>query len=283
MLKLSAFADEISPELDEQIRVCKLNRVTHIELRGVRGKNVLDFDKPLREEIKKKLADNGMGVSAIGSPVGKVAIDKPWNEHFDRFKIACELAEFFNAPFIRVFSYYPAGGEGKGPIEPHRNEVMDRFRKKLEYIQDKPYLLVHENERGIYGDIGRRCVDLMETINHPKLRSAFDYANFIFCGEDPAANWPLLKKWTAHIHVKDCKWPEQKGTEPKCTPAGEGDGKIPELLPDAYKSGYRGFLTLEPHLRVAGHSHGETGPDLFKVATDALRNICTRNGIPLGA
>ena len=53
MLKLAAFADEISPDLDEQVRVCRENGVTHFELRGVAGKNVLDFDPPLRDEIKR--------------------------------------------------------------------------------------------------------------------------------------------------------------------------------------------------------------------------------------
>jgi len=52
MLKLSAFADEISPNLDEQIRVCRENKVTHFELRGVNNKNVMDFDEALRREIK---------------------------------------------------------------------------------------------------------------------------------------------------------------------------------------------------------------------------------------
>ena len=281
MLKLSAFADEISPDVTQQARVCRENGVTHFELRSVDKVNVLDFDKATRERIKKTLADHGLGVVSIASPIGKVAIDKPWADHLERFKIAVDAAEYFGAPFIRLFSYYPTGGEGKGPIEPHRDEVMDRFRKKLDYIKDKPFMLAHENERGIYGDIGRRCLDLMETVNHPKLRSAFDYANFIFCGEDPAPNWKLLKKWTAHIHIKDCKWPEKQGVDPKVVPAGEGDGRIPELLPDAYKSGYRGFVTLEPHLRVAGHSHGETGPELFGVATRALRGICEKNGIPI--
>src|SRR5687768_4854161 len=98
MLKLAAFADEISPLLDEQVRVCKLNAVTHFELRSVNKINVLDFDPALRQEIRKKLSDNGLGVVSIASPIGKVAIDKPWSEHFERFKIAVELAEFFNAP-----------------------------------------------------------------------------------------------------------------------------------------------------------------------------------------
>src|SRR5688500_14484675 len=97
MLKLAAFADEISPNLDDQIRVCKENQVTHFELRRVEGKNVLDFDPAMRMEIRQKLQDNGLGVVSIGSPIGKVAIDEPWEEHFDRFKIAVDIAVFFNA------------------------------------------------------------------------------------------------------------------------------------------------------------------------------------------
>lgn len=276
MLRISAFADEISPDIDEQIRVCKENSVTHFELRGVGGKNVLDFTPELKKEVKAKLDAAGMGVISIGSPIGKVAIDKPFSEHMDRFKIAVEMAEFFNSPLIRVFSYYPAGGEGKGPIEPHRDEVIDRFRKKLEYLGNRNITLVHENEKGIYGDIGSRCLDLMKTIDHPKLRTAFDFANFVQCGDDPATNWPLLKPYTVHIHIKDAV----KGSG-KVVPAGQGDGSIESILKDAWASGYKGFLSLEPHLKVAGHSHGETGADLFKVAADALKAVCKKAGVPL--
>ncbi len=276
MLKLAAFADEISPNIDEQIRVCKENKVTHFELRGVAGKNVLDFDDSLKKEIKSKLAANGMGVQSIGSPIGKVAIDKPFSEHFDRFKIAVDMAEFFGSPLVRVFSYYPAGGEGKGAIEPHRDEILDRFRKKVEYIKSRNVVMVHENEKGIYGDIGRRCVDLMKSIDSPKFRTAFDFANFVQAKEKPLDNWPGLKPFTVHIHIKDAVM----GTG-KVVPAGQGDGQIDPILIDAYKSGYRGFLSLEPHLKVAGHSHGETGPELFKTAADALKAVCKKAGVPL--
>ena len=276
MLKLAAFADEISPDLDEQIRVCKANGVTHFELRGVYGKNVLDFDRALRDEIRSKLTANGMGVVSVGSPIGKVAIDKPWSEHFDRFRVAVDAAEFFQAPFIRLFSYYPAGGEGKGEIDPQRNEILDRSRQKVEYLSGRDVAMVHENEKGIYGDVGRRCLDLMQSVNSPKLRSAFDFANFVQVGDDPRDNWPQLKPFTAHIHIKDAK----RGSG-QVVPAGEGDGGIDQILADAYASGYRGFVSLEPHLKVAGHSHGETGPELFGVAADALRSLCRRANIPL--
>jgi sugar phosphate isomerase/epimerase len=276
VLKLAAFADEISPDLDEQIRVCKENGVTHVELRGVAGKNVLDFDNSLRNEIRKKLSDNGLGVISIGSPIGKVAIDRPWEGHLDRFKIAVDSAEFFGSPFIRVFSYYPAGGEGKGPIEPHRDEIMRRFAAKVDYIRTRNVTLIHENEKGIFGDVGRRCHDLMKTIDSPKLRSAFDFANFVQCGDDPQNNWPLLKPYTVHIHIKDAI-----AGSGKVVPAGQGDGGIAPIVQNAYASGYRGFLSLEPHLKVAGHSHGETGPELFKVAADALKELCRRVSVPL--
>jgi 3-dehydroshikimate dehydratase len=278
MLHLSAFADEIDPSLDLQIRHCKLNGVTHFELRSVNKTNVLDFDEALQKEVKAKLADAGLGVISIGSPIGKVALDKPFREHLDRFKKAVDLAEFFGAPMIRVFSYYPPGGEGKGPTAPHKDEVVDRFRQKVALIENRDVVMVHENEKGIFGEKGRPCLELMSAVNSPKLRTAFDFANFVQAGEKPLDNWPGLKPFTTHIHIKDAQLKDGQ-----VVPAGEGDGDVEAILVDAYHSGYRGFVTLEPHLKVAGHSHGETGPELFKVAADALKKILARNDIPLAS
>lgn len=275
MLRLSAFADEISPELDEQIRTCRANGVTHFELRGVAGKNVLDFDPGLCSEIRTKLSDNGLGVVCIASPVGKTRIDEPWDAAFDKIKIAVERSQFFAAPMIRVFSYYPPEA---GTIEPHRDEVMRRMGAMVDEVKNLDVTLVHENEAKIFGEKAAGCVDLMKTINSPKLRSAFDFANFIQAGEKPTDNWPLLKPFTTHIHIKDAL-----ASTGKNVPAGEGDGQMETIIRDAYASGYRGFLSLEPHLSVAGQFGGFTGPQMFKVATDALRAVCQRAGVPLAS
>lgn len=278
MLKLSGFADEIAPELDQQIATCKKAGVTHFELRGVAGKNVLQFDDAMRREVKSKLDAAGIGVISIGSPCGKQPIDKPRDFILDQFKTAVDAAVFFKSPFIRVFSFYPEGGEGKGAIEPIRERVIDLLRAQIELLKGTDVVMVHENEKGIYGDIGPRCVDLMKTIESPKLRTAFDFANFVQSGQDPLETWPALKPYTAHIHIKDAVW----GTG-KVVPAGQGDGKIAEIIKDAYASGYRGFLSLEPHLKVAAHSHGETGPELFETAVKALRDVCKQVGVPLAS
>ncbi len=278
-LKLAAFADEIANELDVQIAHCRKNGVTHIELRGVAGKNVLDFDAALRKEIKQKLADNGLGISAIGSPIGKVRLDEPFDAHFDRFKIAVELAAYFQAPFIRLFSYYPAAGASHADhIRGGRDEVLRRMQRQVDYVKNLPVVLVHENESNLYAEKSAQCLDLFQSLNSPKLRCAFDFANFVLAGENPLDNWRQLKPYTVHFHVKDAR-----AADGQCVPAGEGEGRIGEILADAFASGYRGFLTLEPHLAVAGQFAGFTGPDLFKTAVDALRKVCREKRIPLAS
>jgi sugar phosphate isomerase/epimerase len=270
MFKLAAFADEISPQLSEQIAHCRAHGVTHIELRAVAGKNVLDFEAALRAEIKQQLADHGLGVIAIGSPIGKVKLDAPWTPHFDRFKIAVDAAEYFGAPFIRVFSYFPAEGTTRAQlVQQGRDEVLRRFQAKIEYLTGRAPVLVHENEARIYGETGAECLDLLQTLNSPKLRAAFDFANFVQAGEDTLANWRLLKPFTAHFHVKDARRADRK-----VVPAGHGDGQIAAILQDAWASGYRGFLSLEPHL-------GGPSPESFQVAADALKQLCRAHGLPL--
>jgi len=260
--------------LEQQIQTCRENSVTHFELRGVDGKNVLDFDDAMQARIKKRLTESQMGVISIGSPIGKVKITDPFEPHMERFKKAVEMAAFFSAPFIRIFSYYPP--EKGADMKPYREEVIRRLKAKVEYIANRNVVLVHENEAEIYGEKGRECLDLMKSINSLKLRSAFDFANFLIAGERPINNWPGLKPYTVHIHVKDAKLDGGK-----IVPAGEGDGDIPAILKDAYASGYRGFLTLEPHLSVAGQFSGFTGPNLFKVAADALKKVCREINVPL--
>src|ERR1051325_2182027 len=148
---------------------------------------------------------------------------------------------------------------------------------KVEYLKNSNITMVHENAKDIYGETGADCLDLMQSIDSPKLRCAFDIAKFVQVAESPLSNWQWLKTYTIHIHVKDAKLAE--GT---IVPAGDGDGQIEPILGGAWRHGYRGFLSLPPPLKGAGHSHGETGPELFKVAADRLKEICRRNDIPLG-
>lgn len=277
MLKLAVFADEISPDLDVQIEHCLKNGVLHVELRGVAGKNVLDFDQAMRTEIKRKLADNGLTVIGIGSPIGKVKLSDPFDAHFERFKVAVELTEFFNAPFLRIFSYYPAEGSTHDElVRKGRDEVIRRMQRKVDYVKGRKLVLLHENETAIYGEKARQCLELHQSVPSLQLRAAFDFANFLQAMEDPLECWRLLKSYTIHFHIKDVTL-----ATGAIVPAGQGDGHIGEILKDAYKNGYRGFLSIEPHLAAHGQFSGFTGPNLFKTAVDAVRQVASDNAIPL--
>src|SRR5438270_986188 len=109
MFTLSAFADEIGPDPQEQIDVLTRCEVRHIELRSILKANVLDLTPLQVSEFKSLLDKHGFRLSAIGSPIGKVKIDEPFAPHLQRFQRAIELCKIFGTPNIRIFSYYPPG------------------------------------------------------------------------------------------------------------------------------------------------------------------------------
>jgi sugar phosphate isomerase/epimerase len=104
-------------------------------------------------------------------------------------------------------------------------------------------------------------------------QAVYDPANYVFCGYDPWEGWQKTKDVTAHFHIKDWVAGEKHG----CL-AGEGQGRIPEVIADAVARGYDGFATLEPHLLGGGPTGGVTGPELFPKAVAAFTAILDRAG-----
>jgi len=274
MFKLSAFADEISPDPAQQIEVLKQCGIRHIELRSILKTNVLDLTDLQVAELKALLDRNGFTLSAIGSPIGKIKIDAPFEPHLARFKRAIELCKIFGTPNIRIFSYYLPEGSNWAVW---RREVLDRMAEKVRLAEKAGVRLVHENEHGIYGDDPERVKDLIETVleqtNLSHLGAVYDPANYVFCGYDPWRAWQMTKAWTVHFHIKDWIKGEDHGRV-----AGEGQGRIAEVLAEAVAMNYDGFATLEPHLLGGGPTGGVTGPELFPKAATALKKILDQVG-----
>jgi L-ribulose-5-phosphate 3-epimerase len=260
---LSAFGDEISPHLDEQIRVLLANEIHSLELRNIEGQVIIDYPLDEVKVIYQKLSDAGIGVSAVGSPIGKIPVDEAFGPHLERFKKTMEVAHVLNTTNIRMFSFYmPAGSDPAS----HRHEVLARWQQFIEAARGSELMLLHENEKGIYGDTASRCLDLLDSLNCPYVKAIFDPANFVQCGEEtyPAA-FTMLRKHIVYLHIKDARYQDKM-----VTPAGEGDGKLPEILADLKKSGYEGFLSIEPHMKA---SLPGGGPELFGVVANALKKL----------
>jgi len=276
MFLLSAFADEISPDPREQVAVLKACRVRFIEFRSIHKTNVLALSDEQIREFKKLLDGEGFGLSAIGSPVGKVAIDADFEQHLDKLKRAIELCGVFGTRGIRVFSFYPPGNDPN--FDPanwpaHRDEVVRRMRAMADLAAKGNVVLYHENEHRIFGDSPDRVRDILAGVNSPALRAAYDAANYTYGNFDPVEGWEKTKEFTAHFHIKDWKKGGHAAGHDYGVLPGTGDGNVAHSIKGAVAMGYEGFAVMEPHLRGGGPTGGVTGPDLFPVAVEAFRKI----------
>src|SRR5260370_20801194 len=106
MIRLSAFADEISPALPEQIVTLKRENIAHIDLRGVWNINVLDLTDEQAISIKELLEGHGIKVAAIGSPIGKVPVHSRFDEDLELFARRIKRSQRFGIPLCRILSVY---------------------------------------------------------------------------------------------------------------------------------------------------------------------------------
>ena len=237
---LTGFADEIAGDLTTQMAVIRKLSMNHIEMRGVDGGNLIFHTPEKVTEIKSRLDENGIRLSALGSPLGKIGITDAFEPHFEAFKKAVDIAHRMDTKNIRMFSFYLPGGADP---ESYREAVFDRIGQFVDYADRNDAVLLHENEKGIYGERAAECKKLLDAFGGKSFKAVFDFANFVQAKQDTMEAYELLKDHIAYVHVKDAVW--ESGA---VVPAGMGDGQMAEILKKMLSDGYRGFLSLEPHL-----------------------------------
>ena len=280
--QLSAFADEADKMLSAQLKAMEDNHIALIELRGVDGKSCADLTNDEAREVKRKLDDAGAALSSLGSPYGKYPVDRPFEPHMAAFRRGLQICRILGCGRVRMFSFFIP--EGDAPAN-WRGEVLDRLSAMLDAAEDAGVQLVHENEKGIYGDTDARCLDLLSHFGG-RLGFAFDPANFIQCGVDPLSAFGLLHDRITYMHVKDAL-----KADGSVVRAGKGDGSVREILSrlDREREGEI-ILTVEPHLALFGGlkglqqdvlKRGESFPDqptAFHAACAALKDILREVG-----
>ena len=278
-IKLSGFADEIANELSTQIEILHKLNMHYVEMRGVDGKTLVFHDDEKVKEIKKRLDAADIRLSAVGSPFGKIGIDEPFDRHFDEFKRGVEIAHMMDCRNIRMFSFYIP----QNKLKYYEDAVMDRIGQFVDHAKAEDVVLLHENEKGIYGELAPECRKLMKNFFGEYFKAIFDFANFVQVRQDTLEAYELLKDYIVYIHVKDAKL-----ADGSVVPAGYGDGHVAEILKKLFDTGFDGFLSLEPHLfNFSGfdqlekdgvsikHEAGTvmSGAEAFEIAYNALNRI----------
>jgi sugar phosphate isomerase/epimerase len=273
MWTLSGFSDEISPDFEEQCALVRKLGMSYLEFRSAWGTNVLDLDDGQLARAQKILNAHGLKVSSIGSPIGKISIDEDFDTHLDRARHAVDVAHHFGARYIRIFSFFIPDGQNP---DDHRDEVLRRMTALARIAEEGNVILLHENEKDIYGDIPRRCVDILETVGSPNLRAAWDAANFVQVGVRPhTEGFAALRPYLEYVQIKDA----QLATG-EVVAAGRGDGEMVDTIRALRQDGYDGFFSLEPHLSQTHSLGGFSGPDLFTEAWQAFTDLLKTEDIP---
>ena len=251
--KISGFSDEIAEDVETQFQVLRKLHMNYFDPRGIDGKSISDLSDAEVVLLKEKMEACGIRVSSLGSPIGKVYLEEDFEAHFRLFQRTVEIARQLETKYIRIFSFYHTprpdmkgetynASEVEWPAQ-ERAEVLDRLHRMVEYARQQDVVLLHENEKDIYGDTAERCADLMKELSCEHFRAVFDSANFVQCGQDTKEAYEKLEKFISYVHIKDAFLEDGK-----VVPAGAGDGNVEYILKSLLDNGYDGFLSLEPHL-----------------------------------
>ena len=270
---LSGFGDEIDPDPAVQVAVLKALGSSHIEVRSAWATNVVDLTDDQLSSLAGLLATAGTGVSAVASPIGKVDISLDADLEVQRLRRIIRVAHALETPNIRIFSFFRGDGVS---VESTRDDVMLRMRLLADEAEREGVVLLHENEKDIYGDTPERVLDLVESVGSPSLRLAWDSANFVQVGvrRPHDDGFAMLRPYLDYLQVKDAV-----AATGAVVPAGQGDGQVLQTLTALRDDGYTGFASLEPHLDEAHALGGFSGPAAFGEAARALDALLSGIGV----
>ncbi|MBI4657231.1 MAG: sugar phosphate isomerase/epimerase [Verrucomicrobia bacterium] len=261
-MTLTGIGDEGANTIDGQIRATNELGWKFIEMRGVEvpgfpKANLHDIPEPAFGLVERKLNDAGVGIYCFGSTVMNWAktVETPFEVTLAEVKRAIPRMQRLGTKFIRIMSFKPKEDDDRIP-----SQVFERVREVTKMFLDAGLQPVHENCMNYGGMSWRHAQELLDKI--PGLKWVFDTANPIFNPDrskakpwpkqDPWEFWTQVRDHTVHIHVKDATWNPAKNDADYNFP-GEGQGRVRDILKDAFARGYDAGISIEPHMVVVFH------------------------------
>jgi sugar phosphate isomerase/epimerase len=259
---LTGIGDEAANALNGQIKACRELDWPQIEMRGVEvpghaKANFHDIPDPAFDVAVRQLEDAGLSVYCFGSTIMNWAkkLEDPFEITLAEVKRAIPRMTRLGTKYVRIMSYKPGDDEYKIP-----SEVFRRVKDVTNQFLDAGLQPVHENCMNYGGMSWQHALELLDKC--PGLKWVFDTANPIlnpdrskpkpWPRQDPYEFWEHVREHTLHIHIKDATWNPPKNDADYNWP-GEGQGKVREILADAIDRGYKGGLSIEPHMVVVFH------------------------------
>jgi sugar phosphate isomerase/epimerase len=269
MFKLGIITDELTGELQDALPFLASYHLHWCELREMWGKNIMNLSKEELGRARKLIADAGLQVSDIGSPIFKWNLPQmpaKANEKRDEFKASFvesdadrllhqsfDLARHFGTNKVRIFSYWRV--EDPAKAYPY---VRDRLAEAAQLAAKAEMVLVLENEHTCNVGTGRELGHLIKDINSPALRGNWDPGNAAMLDEVPYPHgYEAVKGQFSHMHIKDVRKNATTGKK-EWAPVGGGIIDWKGQMLALHKDGYDGTMSLETHYLRADRNKVES-------------------------
>lgn len=270
-LRLGGFADEAADGILGQIEATKALGWSSIEARAVDGVNIHDLDEAAFERCAAALEASGVGVDCLGSTIANWGSDvrDDFGATLRTVDRAIRRMERLGARLVRVMSYaILRDASGRSLADQRESERFARLREICGRFLAAGITPVHENCFNYGGMSWEHTLRLLEEV--PGLKLVYDTGNpgltsdfrkpFPYPNQDSWEAWSRLKSHVAHIHLKDGSRDPATGEERYFFP-GEGECQVERVLADLLDSGYRGGLSIEPHMAVVFHDKSVRATD----------------------
>lgn len=256
-MQLSVITDEISQDFEHALDVMVEYNVRAAELRGLWGVNIGDLDPAQARRARHALADRGMSVSCLATPIykceletdeaavaGRMHLAKPrgFNEQMDLLKRCIDLAHAFETKLIRTFTFWR-----HRPMTPQiEAAIVAAYEEPARLAREAGVILAVENEHACYVGTGAEVARVVAAIGSDHVRICWDPGNALCAGEQPyPTGYEAVASRLAHVHVKDATL--SADGQPQWCVIGDGVIDYAGQFDALRRDGYRGYISLETH------------------------------------
>ena len=251
---LTGFADEVSSNIEDQIRVTKELGWNAIEARSIGDLNIHDISDADFENVCKVLIDNEILINCFGSTIANWSkkISDPFEISLQEVERTISRMQCLNVKLVRIMSYARCPGS-----EQYAEERFRRLKVICDKFLDAGITPLHENCMNYGGMSWMHTLELIKNI--PGLRLVFDTGNPVISKDyskkedrkqDSLEFFKKIHEHVEHIHIKDAFLDKDK----ECFVfPGEGDAKILDILKELKHMNYKGGISIEPHMASVFH------------------------------
>ena len=256
---LCGLADEAGDAIETQIKAHLELGWKSIELRMLNRRMVsVDLSDAEFDHALAQIDYVGFKVEAVASAIGNWSrpIDGDFALDVRELETAIPRMQRLGARFLRTMSWMRGGATETAWCD----EAIRRYRVLARMAEEGGVVLLHENCAGWGGQSARHMIELMDAVGSAHVGVLFDIGNTISHGYEPWAFYQGLRGRIRYVHVKDCRRNPAGGRSADYAAAGEGDAMLREILADLLASGYRGTISIEPHIAAVIHQGAQADP-----------------------